>query len=138
MRDFEARLRASPYSPRIHHLGFVPDQELCCWYAGAGVFVYPSLEEGFGLPPLEAMACGTPVITSDCSALPEAVGDAAYLTNPRDTHHLATAIANVLTDPSLADRLARAGKQRSQRFTWSEAARHHASLYERVASGGYR
>jgi glycosyltransferase involved in cell wall biosynthesis len=137
MRDFQARLRASPLNQRIHHLGFVPDQELRCWYTAADVFVYPSLEEGFGLPPLEAMACGTPVITSNCSALPEAVGDAARLVDPRDTHDLASAITEVLTDASLADRLARAGEERARRFTWSEAARRHASLYERVVSGGY-
>lgn len=131
-------LRTSPLAERIHLPGYVPDRDLPYWYAGAALFAYPSLEEGFGLPPLEAMACGAPVLTSNCSALPEVVGDAAYLIDPTDTEAIARAIAEILSDPRLAERLSQAGPRRARCFTWSDAARRHLALYERIASGGRR
>ncbi|HUX86877.1 MAG TPA: glycosyltransferase family 1 protein, partial [Chloroflexota bacterium] len=126
----------SPLRQRIHRIGYVSEEELPLWYAAADLFVYPSLLEGFGLPPLEAMASGTPVITSNCSALPEVVGDAAVTVSPDDTGALSSAIVRVLLDPLFADSLRQAGLRRAQLFTWSEAARRHVALYERITSGG--
>jgi len=128
----------SPLRQRIHRIGYVSEEELPLWYAAADLFVYPSLLEGFGLPPLEAMASGTPVITSNCSALPEVVGDAAVTVSPDDTSALSSAIVRVLLDPLFADSLRQAGLRRAQLFTWSEAARRHVALYERITSGGLR
>ena len=128
----------SPLRQRIHRIGYVSEEELPLWYAAADLFVYPSLLEGFGLPPLEAMASGTPVITSNCSALPEVVGDAAVTVSPDDTGALSSAIVRVLLDPLFADSLRQAGLRRAQLFTWSEAARRHVALYERITSGGLR
>src|SRR5262249_14493042 len=89
--------------------GYVPDAELALWYNSARVFVYPSLYEGFGLPALEALACGVPVVAANTSALPEVVGDAGLLVDPQSEAALAEALRTVLTDPALAARLAAAG-----------------------------
>ncbi|MGH7861141.1 MAG: glycosyltransferase family 4 protein, partial [Candidatus Dormibacteraceae bacterium] len=136
--DLDQAIARSALRPRIHRLGYVSDGDLPRWYAAADLFVYPSLEEGFGLPPLEAMACGVPVVTSNCSAIPEVVGDAARTVDPRDTTQLASAIGDVLGDRQLASRLIHAGRGQSARFTWREAARQHVALYARVSSGGHR
>lgn len=136
--EIDRTLMQSPRRDRIHRLGYVPETELPLWYAGATLFVYPSLEEGFGLPPLEAMSCGTPVITANRSALPEVVGDAAKLVNPLDVEELTGAIVEVLGDQILAQRLAEAGRRRAGRFDWSDAARRHVALYERISAGGHR
>ena len=133
-KSAEAReaLRASPMADRIHSVGYVANERLPLYYAGADLFVYPSLEEGFGLPPLEAMVCGTPVITSNCSSLPEVVGDAAITVNPFDVNALADAIGSVLGDAPLQERLRAAGLARSRRFSWAKAAEEHLRLYETV------
>ncbi len=127
-------LESSPVRDRIKRLGFVEDSALPLWYAGADVFVYPSLLEGFGFPALEAMAMGTPVITSDVSSLPEVVGDAGITVSPRSTKGLAAAIQEVLTDESLASRLREAGPTRAARFDWEEAGRRTIDVYREVAS----
>lgn len=132
----ERAIETSPLRGRIHRVGYVPDSDLPCWYAGAALAAYPSLEEGFGLPPLEAMACGAPVVTSDCSAIPEVVGDAAVTVSPRDVDALAQALRRVLTDSALAADLRAAGRQRAGLFTWEAAARRYRAVYERAASGG--
>ena len=136
--EIDRAIALSPVRQRIHQIGYVAEEELPLWYAAADLFVYPSLLEGFGLPPLEAMASGTPVITSNCSALPEVVGDAAITVSPADTSALSAAMVRVLTDPLFADALRQAGLRRAQLFTWSEAARRHVALYERITSGGPR
>lgn len=101
----------------VRLLGSVPDEDLPALYAGAALFVFPSLEEGFGLPALEAMACGTPVVCSHTGALPEVVGDAALLVNPRDAAHIAGAMARVLADADLGAALRSRGRARAARFT---------------------
>ena len=110
--------------------GYVADDELPSLYSGAAVFVFPSLYEGFGLPPLEAMACGAPVITSNVSSLPEVVGDAALTVEPTDTRALATAITRVLHDREERDALRRRGLARAAQFTWERAARETLDAYQ--------
>jgi glycosyltransferase involved in cell wall biosynthesis len=102
--------------------GYVPDEDLPAIYCGAALFVYPSFYEGFGMPPLEAMACGVPVITSDRSSLPEVVGDAAIKVAPGDTHALSRAIELVLCDDARAARMRELGLRRARRFTWAAGA----------------
>jgi glycosyltransferase involved in cell wall biosynthesis len=114
--------------------GYVSDEDLPAIYSGADLFVFPSLYEGFGLPPLEAMACGTPVVTSNTSSLPEVVGDAAILVDPYDVEALAEAMHRVLSDPDLADDLRRRGLQRAQGFTWERTARETMEVYREVLS----
>ncbi len=102
--------------------GYVPDEDLPALYSGASLFVYPSFYEGFGMPPLEAMACNTPVVASDNSSLPEVVGDAGILVDAHDTTGLALHIEKVLYDPALADELRRKGLERAKAFTWEQSA----------------
>jgi len=121
---------------RVHLAGYVPAADLPYWYNAAEVLVYPSLYEGFGLPPLEAMACGTPVISSTASSLPEVVGDAGLLVDPSDVDALAAAMEQVLADAGLRERMRAAGLERAQRFTWHRAARQTVDSYRRALAGG--
>lgn len=117
----------------IRQTGYVADDDLPPLYTGASVFVYPSHYEGFGMPPLEAMACGTPVITSNNSSLPEVVGDAGIMIEATDTQALAESIQKVLTDPTLADSLRQKGLQQAAKFTWEESAERLKTLIKQVA-----
>lgn len=108
------------------------DQELAAKYGAARALVYPSLYEGFGLPVLEAMACGCPVITSDVSALPEVAGDAALLVDPCDEAALSEAIARLLSDDNLRGRLIERGLERSKRFSWASSASQTLALYREM------
>ncbi len=119
---FESELGGAGAARRVRLTGFVSDEQLVDLYAGAACFVFPSLAEGFGLPPLEAMACGAPVIASDRTALPEVVGDAALLVDPRDPVALAAQIVRVLDDSQLAAGLREAGVERARGFTWAATA----------------
>jgi glycosyltransferase involved in cell wall biosynthesis len=110
--------------------GPMPHDELPALFSGAELFVYPSLYEGFGLPPLEAMACGTPVITSNVSSLPEVVGDAALLVDPLDVGELAKAMRRVLSDGELHEQMRMKGLKRAKQFTWEETARRTLQVYE--------
>ena len=110
----------------VRFLGFVPDATLAVLYRLATVFVFPSLYEGFGLPPLEAMAAGTPVITSNVSSLPEVVGDAALLIDPMDAGAIADAMARVLGDAALRAELVRRGHERVKAFSWERSVGPHA------------
>jgi glycosyltransferase involved in cell wall biosynthesis len=103
--------------------GYVEDDDLPALYSGAKVFVYPSFYEGFGIPPLEAMACGAPVITSDNSSLPEVVGSAAIMVKATETRSLADKIEEVLTNKDLADNLSKQGLKQSYKFSWEDSAR---------------
>jgi glycosyltransferase involved in cell wall biosynthesis len=100
--------------------------------SGADVFVYPSLYEGFGLPPLEAMACGTPVITSNISSLPEVVGDAGILVDPCSSEEIARAMYRVISDEGLRQRLGEKGQQRASLFSWEKTARDTLGVFEAV------
>jgi glycosyltransferase involved in cell wall biosynthesis len=117
---------------RVHFLGYVPDNDLPYLYAGATVFAYPSLMEGFGFPPLEAMACGTPVIASNLSALRENLEGAACLVSPGDTQSIAAAIRRMLEDAQFRERHREAGLQRAARFRWDTFARATAACYEEI------
>jgi glycosyltransferase involved in cell wall biosynthesis len=110
--------------------GYVRQEELPLLMHGADVFVFPSLHEGFGIPPLEAMACGTPVITSNASSLPEVVGDAAVLVNPYDINEIAEAIDRVLSDGKLREELRRKGLERAKSFSWHKTAQEILQLFE--------
>lgn len=108
-------------------------RELAALYARAVAFVFPSLYEGFGLPVLEAMACGTPVIASNTSALPECVGDAGMLVDPHDHDALAAAMRRILEEPELRAELSILGRERASRFTWAATARHTWGVYRELA-----
>lgn len=116
----------------VQWTGYVRDEDLPALYSGAAAFVFPSLYEGFGLPPLEAMACGTPVITSNVSSLPEVVGDAALTVDPYDVGALAAAIERALTDEPLRAELRARGLARAAQFTWERAARDTMNVYRAV------
>jgi glycosyltransferase involved in cell wall biosynthesis len=116
----------------VRFFGFVPDRTLASLYRMASVFAFPSLYEGFGLPPLEAMACGTPVVTSRLSSLPEVVGDAALLVDPYSVDEIAGALERVLSDSTLADDLRARGRARVARFSWERSVRAIHAGYCRV------
>lgn len=120
----------------VHFLGPVPESDLIAFYNLADVFVFPSLYEGFGFPPLEAMACGTPVVASRAASLPEVVGDAGLLVDPRDPEALAAAVHRVLQDRELAEGLRRRGLARARQFTWERTARETLAVYEAMLGGG--
>ena len=113
--------------------GYVPESDLPALYSGALCFIYPSYFEGFGLPPLEAMQCGVPVIVGDRTSLPEVVGDAAVLVDPFDVHALAAAIEKVLSDSNLRAKLSVQGLARAKLFEWRETARQTLAVYQRAA-----
>lgn len=117
---------------KIIFTGFVPDDELPLFYNAAEVFVYPSLYEGFGLPPLEAMSCATPVITSNLTSIPEVTNDCAILINPFDNDELASSILNLLNSKSLLQEYAEKGYNNSLNFTWQNTAINTLKAYEYV------
>jgi glycosyltransferase involved in cell wall biosynthesis len=117
---------------RVLHLGHVPFADLPALYRGALALVFPSLFEGFGIPPLEAMACGTPVAASGEGALREVVAEAGVAFEPRDTGAIAEALARVTTDDELRSRLREAGLRRAASFTWQATAERHVAAYSRV------
>ena len=117
----------------VRFLGFVPFDTLRVFFESAAAFVFPSLYEGFGLPPLEAMASGTPVVTSNVGSLPEVVGDAALLVNPENVFEIARGIQEVLLDEDLRCRLIAKGKAQAARFSWERTARQVLEVYREVA-----
>jgi len=125
---FEAAAR-SPYREAIHFPGFVADEDLPALYTLADVFAYPSFYEGFGFPPLEAMACGTPVVSADNSSLPEVVGDAGLLLPAEDEHAWADALARLLQDEVLRATLRERGFQQAARFSWQASAKALVAIY---------
>jgi glycosyltransferase involved in cell wall biosynthesis len=132
-------LRRAVHKHQLHKyvrfLGYLPEETLAVMYRLAGVFVFPSLYEGFGLPPLEAMASGTPVVTSNVSSLPEVAGDAAVLVDPYDADSIAGGIEHVLTDETVRRALRRKGVARAKQFSWEESVRRVREIYEQVATG---
>lgn len=121
---------------RVICTGRLSMPEMRLLYTHADLFVFPSIYEGFGMPVLEAMACGTPVITSDRTSLPEVAGDAAILVNPEDAEVLAEAIVRVLNDQTLRSELRARGFERVKQFTWERAARRTLALYRELCEGG--
>jgi glycosyltransferase involved in cell wall biosynthesis len=133
--------KSSPVAQKVEQLGlggqvkftgYVPDEDLPALYNGADLFCFPSLYEGFGLPVLEAMACGTPVVTANSSSLPEVAGEAALLVDPYNVAEIAAAMRRVLEDPQLAEVLRQRGLKRSAQFTWEKTARETIAVYEKV------
>ena len=120
---------------KVRFLGRVSDLELILLYSLADVFAFPSFFEGFGIPPLEAMACGAPVITSNRSSLPEVTGEAAIHIDPHDTHALANAISLLLADEQLRENLRQKGYVQAQKYTWSKSAHKTLSLYQKLYNG---
>jgi glycosyltransferase involved in cell wall biosynthesis/ubiquinone/menaquinone biosynthesis C-methylase UbiE len=122
---------------RVRFVGYVKETDLRVLYSAAKLFVYPALYEGFGLPPLEAMACGAPVITSNISALPEVVGEAAILIDPRNSEELGQAMQRVLCDDGLRMRMRQQSLTRARLFSWERAARETLAVYQEVCPEYY-
>ncbi len=117
---------------RVHFPGFIPQDELAWWYNAAEMMVYPSLYEGFGLPPLEAMACGTPVVTSRISSMPEIVGEAALQVDPYDVGEMAEALHQLASDAALRAEKGAAGLERAALFSWARTAQETVAIYQRL------
>jgi glycosyltransferase involved in cell wall biosynthesis len=128
------RLEALGLGEEVVLTGYVEDTDLPALYAGADCFIFPSLYEGFGLPLLEAMACGVPVVASNASSLPEVAGDAGLLVDPRDVDGFASAMHRVVAEPGLANDLRERGFARARQFTWERVAAAHAAIYHDVAA----
>lgn len=118
-------------TPGVISTGYIPDSDLPALYSGAAVFAYPSLYEGFGFPILEAMACGTPVVTSNVSSLPEIAGKAAVLVDPTDVQSIANGISQALTSST---KLIELGLSQAKQFTWENTAKQTMEVYEKTAS----
>jgi len=129
-----ARIRALGLESRVRWLGQVPPERMREVIAGAAAVVYPSFYEGFGFPPLEAMAVGTPVVASDRGSLPEVLGEAALLVDPADDRALSEALEAVLTKPEIRERLSRSGREHAATFTWSRCADKTVELYRSVTA----
>jgi glycosyltransferase involved in cell wall biosynthesis len=122
----------------VIHTGYVPDADLPGLLSMASLFVFPSLFEGFGLPPLEAMACGTPVLSSDNTSMPEICGEAAYYVDPEDEDSIAAGIATLLGDEAFRKDLGQKGLERSKMYSWERAARETTDVYQKVLNRSSR
>ena len=128
-------IEALRLTDRVRHLGFLPrHKELAYFYSAAAALAYPTFYEGFGLPLVEAMACGCPVVTSDSSSVPEVVGDAALVAAPEDTEAHARHLDRIIAEPELAEDLRRRGLARAQQFTWDRCAEITLRTYEKVVA----
>ncbi|NES85213.1 MAG: glycosyltransferase family 4 protein [Moorea sp. SIO2B7] len=125
-----AAIEYSPWKKEIHYLSYLSDELVALFYAQADVFVYPSFYEGFGLPVLEAMTLGAPVVTSNTSSLPEVAGDAAILVDPNDYGQIADAILKVITDIQFRQEFIQKGKERAKLFSWDKTARETIKAYK--------
>lgn len=128
-----ARVEALGLGDRVHFPGYIAEADKAALISGATVYLYPSLYEGFGLPLLEAMACGTPILSSNLSSMPEIAGDAAWLVDPHNSEAIATGLRRLLTDTALRDRLTARGLERVQAFSWGQAAEQVLSILATVA-----
>ena len=135
-------LRRAVHRHKLHKhvrfLGYLPDDTLAILYRLAAVFVFPSLYEGFGLPPVEAMASGTPVVTSNLSSLPEVTGDAAVLVDPYDVESIVAGVRRVLTDPVLAAEMRRKGLIRAREFSWARSVEKTLNVYRAIGGKSAR
>lgn len=132
MDEFHHLVSKANLGDRINFTGYVDDKDLVALYSSCGVFVYPSVYEGFGLPPLEAMACGAPVIAGDIPVLRETLSDNARLVDPLDTKSLAKAIVSVLAEEDERLRLSALSRRHAAQFSWSETARMTHEIYKQV------
>jgi glycosyltransferase involved in cell wall biosynthesis len=123
---------------RVRALGFLPDAQRNAVLAGASAFCYPSTREGFGLPVLEAMVQGTPVVTSRGTSTEEVIGDAGVVIDPGQPEEIANALSRVVRDDDLADELTRAGRARAAEMTWARCAERMVEVYRGVAAGSRR
>ena len=130
-----AKVEALGLGDKIRFAGYIPGEDLPLWYAAASVFVFPSIYEGFGMPLLEAMACGTPTVTSNRSSMPEVVGDAGLQVDPYDAEAMGEAILQLLGDAALREELRERGLRRVPRFSWRETAERTLAVYEAAARG---
>ncbi len=130
--DYDAYIKKLGLTDQIHWIGFVDEPDKPLLYRSADLFVFPSRHEGFGLPPLEAMACGTPVVTTDADSLPEVVGDAAYTIPPDDARGMGGAMIALLTEQKTADELRQRGLEQAARFSWKKTAMETLMVYTRV------
>lgn len=133
-KKLEKQLEQFGVSRQVVFLENVTDEDLLLLYNAAGVFAFPSLSEGFGLPPLEAMACGAPVVASNRSCLPEILGSGAQFVNPCDPDSFARALADVLTSSETAEDLSRRGFEWSRRYSWDQSAKETVQVYENAIS----
>ncbi len=133
VEEFDAAVAAARHGNRVRRLGYVEDVDRRDLVAGATTLAYPSIYEGFGHPPLEAMQIGIPVVASNAGALPEVLGDAALLPDPADVDAIAGALQTVLTDDAVRADLVSRGRERVRRFTWEQTANELADVYRRVA-----
>lgn len=129
LKDFSLSLELEE---KIIFTGFVPEQHLPVLYNGSHAFVYPSLYEGFGLPPLEAMNCGTPVITSNLTSIPEVVGDAGILINPHNENELPEALLRLLNSEELQSKYSKKGLERAKNFSWKNTAKNTLTAYKNI------
>jgi glycosyltransferase involved in cell wall biosynthesis len=129
MDDFGSFIEKQGVADRVCLTGYLQDEELCALYSSCTAFIYPSLYEGFGLPPLEAMACGAPVITSRTPALMETVGNAARLVDPKDVDDIAHAMTDMLSDEKAREHYAALGKSHVKRFSWEQTALKTLDVY---------
>jgi glycosyltransferase involved in cell wall biosynthesis len=127
-----AAIESSPWRKEIHHLDYLSDELVALFYSKADVFVYPSHYEGFGLPVLEAMTLGAPVVSSNTSSIPEVAGDAAILIDPQDPMQLAESILKIISDRQLRQDLINKGKERAKLFTWERTARETLKAYRTI------
>jgi glycosyltransferase involved in cell wall biosynthesis len=131
--DIRTELESSPVRSRIVHLDYVDREHMAAVYSQARALLFPSWLEGFGLPILESMACGTPVVTSGRSAMPEVAGPAGVYVDPESAHGIATGAASLLEDAAHCERVTRLGRERARRFSWNEAAAATAVVFRRAA-----
>lgn len=130
--EIRARIETSTARNRIQTTGYVNDDALARWYGRASIFAFPSLDEGFGIPVVEAMAAGVPVLTSNCSALREVAGDAALLVDPESTEAIAAALRELAKNPERRMEFARRGRERANRFSWEKAVRETWDVYQEL------
>ncbi len=128
--DLDSRIKENGLEGEVIYLDYIPRPDLVGLYNLASVFVYPSLYEGFGLPPLEAMACGTPVVSSNVASIPEVVGNAGLLVDPYNAGELSEAIWSIINNPALRSDLIQKGFERVKQFSWEKAARETLRVYE--------
>ena len=132
MDDFVSLINGKGLADRVCLTGYLQDEDLCALYSGCTAFIYPSLYEGFGLPPLEAMACGAPVITSRTAALIETVGSAARLVDPHDIGDMVRAMVEMLSDKNVREHYAELGNRHVKKFSWEETARKTLAVYHKL------